>query len=167
MARTPSLCHRPRASRGYTLVELVSVLVIAGILAAVASPRFFSYDTFKIAGFAEELRAGLRHAQTVAMASGCDTRATLSNAAFTLERWHGGTDCNDHGGATSVIARPGGGSYQSTVPAGVAVSTASVWFDAMGRPHDSLTGAPRASDLELTVGGTETVTVNAESGFVQ
>mgnify|MGYP003343945810 CR=1 FL=1 len=52
-----------RQSRGFTIVELVTTIVILGIVAAIASPRFFNTSPFETAGFAAEVRAGLRHAQ--------------------------------------------------------------------------------------------------------
>lgn len=171
-ARIPSgvsLVHpaaAPRQSRGFTVVELITTVVILGIVAAIAAPRFFTTSSFETAGFAAEVRAGLRHAQATALASGCSIRASLGSGGFVLQRWSGGSDCNDRSGSLVTVARAGGGTYSASVPSGLAVSTSALYFDSMGRPRDASTGTLLASAQSLTV-GTETITVNAETGFVQ
>jgi len=156
----------PRQSRGFTLVELVTVMVILGVIAAIASPRFFNTSSFESAGFAAEVRADLRHAQATAMASGCDIRVALSSASFVLQRWSGGAGCNDHSGSLATVVRAGGGSYSASVPSGLTVGTAALYFDSLGRPRDATSGVLLGSAVSFTV-GTETITVNAETGFVQ
>ena len=42
------------AQRGYTLVELVTVMLIMGILASIAAPRFFETNPFADAGFGSD-----------------------------------------------------------------------------------------------------------------
>ena len=70
--------RRNSRSRGFTLIELVVVIVILGILAAVAAPRFFDDRTFLERGYFEELAAALRYAQKLAVASGCPVRMRIA-----------------------------------------------------------------------------------------
>ena len=45
---------------GFTLVELVAIIVIMGILAVVAAPRFMQLDAFEELGYFEEAIAATR-----------------------------------------------------------------------------------------------------------
>ncbi len=50
------------------MVELITIIVIAGILAAFAAPRFFDRNVFDSRGFYDQLISTLRYAQKAAIA---------------------------------------------------------------------------------------------------
>lgn len=153
-----------RQSRGFTLVELVTVMVILGVLAAIASPRFFDTSSFKATGFAAEVRAGLRHAQTAAMASGCDMRASLASGRFRVQYWTG--TCKAGAGTLTLAPRIDGGNFDSPAPSGLGVPAFAIYFDTMGRPWDDATQTLLVSPLSIGIGN-QSITVNPETGFVQ
>jgi len=53
---------------GFTLVELVATLIIVGVLAVVAMPRFFERQTFDARAFSDQTLSILRYAQKAAVA---------------------------------------------------------------------------------------------------
>ena len=75
-----------RAAAGVTLVELVLVVSLLGILAAVATPRFFSTTAFRGQFFAQDVAGALRYAQKLAVASGCDVEVTLGAGGYVLRQ---------------------------------------------------------------------------------
>jgi MSHA pilin protein MshC len=58
----PSLItHHSSRSAGYTIVELVTVIVILGVLGAIAGPRFFGTRVFSERGYADEVASAMRY----------------------------------------------------------------------------------------------------------
>src|SRR5450759_2932408 len=70
--------------RGFTLVELIMVMVIVGILAVVVAPRFFDADVFKSRGFADQVQASLRYAQKAAIAQHRNVCVAMTASDITL-----------------------------------------------------------------------------------
>lgn len=66
------------------MVELIVVIVIAGILAAVVGPRFFDRQVFDERLFFEESLSAARYAQKLAVASGCPIRTQVSDTGYAL-----------------------------------------------------------------------------------
>ncbi|MBI5658357.1 MAG: prepilin-type N-terminal cleavage/methylation domain-containing protein [Nitrosomonadales bacterium] len=57
-----------RRVRGFTMVELITIIVITGILAATVAPRFFNRNAFDSRGFYDQVISTLRYAQKAAIA---------------------------------------------------------------------------------------------------
>lgn len=56
------------SNTGFTLVELVTVMVVVGVLAAFAVPRFVGRTGFESRGFYDQAQGIVRYAQKIAIA---------------------------------------------------------------------------------------------------
>ena len=67
--------------KGFTLIEVIAVLVIVGILAAIAAVRFTGTSTISVRGAAEMIQADIRYAQEAAMAEHTAKSVIFSNGS--------------------------------------------------------------------------------------
>jgi MSHA pilin protein MshC len=147
---------------GFTMIELVVVIVIIGILAAIAAPRFFGNRAFLERGYYEELTAALKYAQKLAVASGCPVRVSIAAGSYDArQQAAAGGSCNTADATWPTGVQLADGRLLSgTTPIGVSASPAvTIVYDALGRTN-------LAADQVISV-GSFALTVRADSGYVQ
>lgn len=143
------------SSRGFSMVELILVIVIAGILAAVAVPRLVGRTSFDARGFADQLAATVRFAQKLAIAQRTPVFVQFTASDATL--------CYDAGCANFAPGPGGEKPYTVTAPDGLTISAVpALQFDASGGT------ATLAAQLDIQVNGAGAyhVLVERETGYV-
>jgi MSHA pilin protein MshC len=77
--------HRSCPPCAFTIIELVIVLLVMGILTAVAAPKFFDSLLFhRVESAARRVKADLELARTQARLKSASQSVTFSNSAYTI-----------------------------------------------------------------------------------
>jgi MSHA pilin protein MshC len=146
---------------GFTLVELIMVLVIVGILAVAAIPRMFDKTSFESRGFYDRTISTLRYAQKLAIAQRRFVCVGIAGNVITLT-YDTTPPSTSHTAAAcgSDLTSPEGVTpYKIAPPSEVTVTPSSPTFsfDALGST---------ATTQTITVSGYGAVTVEAGTGYV-
>jgi MSHA pilin protein MshC len=139
--------------KGFTLVELVVIIVVLGTLSAVAIPKFFDQQDYKERLFKDDLVSALRYAQKRAVASGENVKVSMTSSGFTLS-YDDGTSVPHPNGELQYTQSSYG------VPSNITMQVSTITFDALGRLDPS--------DVDLTdVGFTSSgIDIVGETGCV-
>ena len=143
---------------GVTLIEMVLVVLLLGIMMAIATARWPSSADSTLGPQADLFAQYLRHVQTIAVQQGKTLTMSTSGAGYSV--LESSVSINDP--ATNLT-------FSETLEKGVTLSVVSIDFDEMGRPETSGTGTliSTAQDFVLT-GSSNTITVSVTpiTGFV-
>jgi MSHA pilin protein MshC len=164
-----------RKAAGFSLVELVVIVILVGILAVVAIPRLVGISTYNTVGFADRIQASLRYAQKQAIAKRRNVCAAITATTITFTY---AATAGSGVGCTLAMAGPDGkGPFVVIVERGnvgtvtIASSSASISFDALGRVYDytgpaTFTLRTTAVVLTVTGDGSVVIRVEPETGYV-
>ena len=138
--------------KGFTLVELVLVILLLSIISAIAIPKFFSTNDYQVRAAYDETVNAVRYAQKLAVASGCDVQVQLTSSGYALQQR--ASSCSSGDFVNISTQHP----FSTTSFADVTISSppSSFIFDTMGRSSSSVT---------VTI-GSYSFSIVAETGYV-
>ena len=144
-------------TRGFTLVELVVVIMLAGILSAFAAVKLLDRGALDARGFADQLTSALQFAQKAAVAQRRLIYVSVDTAARRARV------CLD-AGCTQRLTAPAGGDLDITATSNVTLgsSTSLFSFDGLGQPSFATAQSMTASGGAASF----TITIEATTGYV-
>lgn len=140
---------------GFTLVELIVVILIIGILSITIAPRFFGVTSYEDRKAADELLTALRHTQQMAMNRGGGIQLVLSANNFTVQR----------SDASPLRSPDGLFPYTKTFPNSITATPNTIRYNALGQPV-SAAGVPIAGNFTIDINGSPAITIEANTGYV-
>ncbi len=155
-------------NRGFTLVELVTTIVILGVLVAIAAPRFTGFSTFSGKASRDRVVSGLRYAQQQALSRNRFVRVRIQTPAadrYRLEFCQGTSSTPGGCPGWTRLSPPDnpGGDWRLSGALSFD-SGATLYFSGLGRPVTAGGGDPGTQTVSAG-GGALTVTVEPETGF--
>jgi MSHA pilin protein MshC len=150
-------------ARGFTLIELVMVLVLVGVLAVFAVPRMFNRNDFDARAFHDRTLAYLRYAQKTAIAQRRVVCVAFTLTTVTLSRATaaGNNVCN------TPLSGPDGKAMLNVEPPAIVTFAAvpvGFYFDGLGQPLTSV-NAPAPRNIQV-VNVQRSITVESGTGYV-
>jgi MSHA pilin protein MshC len=171
MSRPAPVTHRRdsrrrRCRRGFTLIELIAVMTLVGVLAAVVVPRFGVVNGAAAETYRDAVVAGLREAQALSQGHRrlvCAQFDASANLSLRIAANHAATACSH------ALPGPDAQAIYAHAPAGlgVVVSPArTLYFQSGGTVTASGAGGA-ASDFTITPTGLAAITVRGLHGLVE
>jgi MSHA pilin protein MshC len=159
-------------SKGFTLIELVLILVLVAIISVFATSRMGDVASMKAGAFTDKLRADIRYAQNIAMTGNTRVRVTFSATSYDVTM--GAMHAVDPSTGKAYPILLGTGEYAGislAMPTGFTGNY--VEFDALGTPYDGAVGGgcstapcPLTSNKSVAVAGGGTITITARTGAI-
>ena len=152
-----------RRESGFTIVELVAVMVIVGIIAAVSAPRFVGADAFEARGSYGTLTSALRYAQKTAIAQRKTVYASVNTSARVVCLGYT-NDCS-----SAVLDPATQTAYTKTLSSNVNItaSASTIGFDGLGRPVPNTTATLTIQNTVVPSESTRPITIEQDTGYVR
>ena len=134
-----------RNNHGFTVIEIVVVLVLISIIAATVFGRSITTDQINFVGQAAKITSHVRYAKSMAMKRN-ETWGVFKNGT---EYW---MFQGDEGGLMNKQVLPGQESNTvSLSDLGLTMTNITLFFDGTGKPYTTTLTNPLISDLEIKI----------------
>ena len=145
---------------GFTMIEIIAVLVILGILAAVVAVKMSNTSAVDLASQVEAVKGHLRYAQTRAMNSNLVAWGINFNSTTSYYLFQGA-------GSTIPVQLPGeeGAIVSLTAKkSGLTITPVRITFNEFGSPCNDA-GVPLTTNATVTTSG-GTIIITKNTGFI-
>ncbi|WP_215850061.1 pilus assembly FimT family protein [Acidithiobacillus ferriphilus] len=130
------------ADRGFTLIEVIAVLIIAGILAALILPRFMGIGGYSANAAQGDVIAAAQYARQLALLGNGDIILSVQGSTVAVQNSVG-----------QNLPAPGGKGYPITIPASAQASATFTFTFTFTSATGSVANATQTSSITLADGG--------------
>lgn len=136
---------------GFTLIELIAVMVIVGVVSVAAVGKFMSPDLYALQAARDQTILCIQGAQQLAMTQARSVRVLLSGSTLDVRK-----DANNDGVfASGESVMLGAVTYPIALGQGVSVSATTLNFNSLGEVAAStITLSQQSRSLNITVSAT-------------
>lgn len=160
----------PTKEAGFTLMELIVVIIVVGILSAYAIMKNGSSGVFSLLSQAQTMASDIKHAQTLATVWGKRLRINSADGGYTVMTCVGADEVSPCDVLSPAINPATGTAFNVALEKGVTLAGPHVPLDitSLGQPVITSLGQPvAAASYTLSINGTSIrVVVAAVTGHV-
>lgn len=156
---------RSTTENGFTLVELVVILVLVAFLAFAAIPRHQDRGAINVSALAEQLASDIRYTQSLAMTSGQRNRINLAAASYQITTSAGVPVVHPATGSSAAISLSNASLSGYNPP----LTNSYIAFDGKGIPYTDVVGASLGANATITLnsaGSTRQIVISPQTGRV-
>lgn len=137
---------------GFTMIELIVVIILVGIISVFMVPRFFAINVFAERRAVDEIITALRYTQQLAMNRGENHRLQINPNNYAYQRFNTITT------NWETIRNPDGG-VLNAYPRNIVLVATTVTFDQLGQP------VPNTDPAQTVNIGARTITIEVDTGY--
>ncbi len=159
-----------RQQCGFTLIELIMVMIILSVLAVFAAPKIFNSVDFYARGFHDETLSILRYAQKAAVAQRRTVCVSLSlpepatvKLSIASEPAPGGCDISLTGPSVNCSGGPTISGFPNDKQ-GCITARSGVWYDSSSPDSVTFNGLGQSVDASTAAVTTQTIKINTAEG---
>lgn len=152
---------------GFTLIEVIAVLLLFAIVSAIVVSRMMSTGAVAVETQAEVLKSHIRYVQMRAMNADADkTAISACDASFGISLSANSYFIFRNCDKTLKVFLPGADTSDVTISSAALSPAADVTFDRWGRPCSDLNGLTPYSEDKVFILGSKTIRITKNTGFV-
>ena len=162
----PANCSDRRPQHGFTVIELVAVIVLMAVLAVSVLPKLDVMNAMRGAAWRDQVLMALRHAQATATSHRRLVCVTVATGAVTLTI----ASANPATGCGASLPGPDGNAdwaRDAKAPATTVSPSGVLYVQPTGRVTLAGNASSAAADRSIAIDGETSITLVGETGHVE